>query len=55
MGGSFKSFNESVLTLMTGGVSDGKLICFRETGSKCVCADVHMGVLGGILRVCLCV
>lgn len=30
MGGSLKSFNEPVLTLMTGRVSDGKLIGLRE-------------------------
>lgn len=34
VGGSLKSFNEPVLTLMTGWVSDGKLICLRERESE---------------------
>lgn len=49
-----ESFNEPALTLMTEGVSDGKLICLRESemGSKrfmcvCVCTCGNFGVQSG--------
>lgn len=52
---SLKSFNEPALTLMTGRVSDGKLICLRESVCVCVCVGVCRCTYGNFGEfVCVC-
>lgn len=52
-----ESFNEPALTLMTEGVSDGKLICLRESemaSKRFMCVCVYMWEFWGTEWMCLC-